>query len=82
MTTAILGGLGAAAAWTISTVCSSRSSRMIDPASVLAWVLLAGFVIAVPLAFAQGIPAGLDGPAGAWIPSWLFELAQDVVERE
>ena len=28
---AILGGLGAALAWAISTLCSSRSSRMIDP---------------------------------------------------
>ena len=67
MITAILGGLGAAAAWTISTICSSRSSRIIDPASVVGWVMLGGFVIAVPLALAHGVPAALDGSAGAWL---------------
>jgi drug/metabolite transporter (DMT)-like permease len=67
MITAILGGLGAAVAWTISTVCSSRSSRIIDPASVVGWVMLAGFVIAVPLALVHGVPAALDGSAGVWL---------------
>lgn len=67
MLTAILGGLGAAAAWTVSTICSSRSSRLLDPGAVVAWVMLAGFAISVPLALAHGVPRALDGSAGAWL---------------
>ena len=67
MIIAILGGLGAAAAWAVSTVCSSRSSRIIDPASVVGWVMLTGFVVAVPLALARGVPAALSGSAGLWL---------------
>jgi drug/metabolite transporter (DMT)-like permease len=64
---AILGGLGAAAAWALSTLCSSRSARIIDPFSVVAWVILVGLLIAGPLAAAQGIPARLDGAPGLWL---------------
>lgn len=46
---AILGGLGAACSWAIATVCSSRSSRMIGAASVLAWVMLVGLVVSAPI---------------------------------
>lgn len=53
---AILGGLGAAVAWACSTLCSSRSSRMVGPASVLAWVALIGLVITVPLLVMAGDP--------------------------
>jgi drug/metabolite transporter (DMT)-like permease len=53
---AILGGLGAALAWAISTLCSSRSSRMIDPWSVVAWVMVVGLVLTVPIAAAEGVP--------------------------
>ncbi len=67
MVTAILGGLGAAVAWTISTVCSSRSSRILDPASVVAWVMLIGFIVAVPLALADGVPAALTHTSGLWL---------------
>jgi drug/metabolite transporter (DMT)-like permease len=64
---AVLGGLGAAAAWAVSTLCSSRSSRMIDPRSVVAWVMLVGLLICAPLAAASGVPAALDGSAGGWL---------------
>ncbi|MDQ2895581.1 MAG: EamA family transporter [Actinomycetota bacterium] len=64
---AILGGLGAAAAWALSTLCSSRSSRLIEPASVVAWVMLTGLLISGPAAALQGIPTRLDGSAGAWL---------------
>jgi drug/metabolite transporter (DMT)-like permease len=64
---AILGGLGAAGAWALSTVCSSRSSRMIEPVSVVAWVMLVGLLVTGPLAAARGIPAGLGGAPGAWL---------------
>jgi drug/metabolite transporter (DMT)-like permease len=64
---AVLGGLGAALAWTVATVCSSRSSRAIGPAPVVAWVMLVGLIITLPLALASGIPNGLDGDPGLWL---------------
>lgn len=64
---AILGGLGAAVAWAISTICSSRSSRLIDPASVVGWVMLVGLVITLPPVLAGGIPHRLDGSPGVWL---------------
>ena len=64
---AILGGLGAAAAWAASTVCSSRSSRRLDPASVLAWVMLVGLVITVPLVAVRGAPIEMSGRAVLWL---------------
>jgi drug/metabolite transporter (DMT)-like permease len=64
---AILGGLGAAAAWAVSTLCSSRSSRMIDPAAVVAWVMLVGLVIAGPLAAVRGVPSSLHGENAVWL---------------
>ncbi len=63
---AILGGLGAAAAWSVSTVCSSRSSRMIDPRAVVAWMMLVGFAMAAPPALAHGVPAALHGDLLVW----------------
>jgi drug/metabolite transporter (DMT)-like permease len=64
---AILGGLGAAAAWAISTLCSSRSSRLIEPSSVVAWMMLVGLLITVPAAALSGIPARLGPGSGAWL---------------
>ena len=64
---AILGGFGAACAWAIGTLCSARASRLIDSASVLAWVMLTGLVLATPFVFAAGIPDGLDSHTGTWL---------------
>ena len=64
---AILGGLGAAVAWALSTLCSSRSSRLIDPASVVAWMMLVGLVITVPLAALSGVPSRLGPGSAAWL---------------
>ncbi len=63
---AILGGLGAALAWAISTLCSSRSSRMIDPWSVVAWVMVVGLVLTAPIAAAEGVPH-LDAESVTWL---------------
>jgi drug/metabolite transporter (DMT)-like permease len=63
---AILGGLGAAFAFAGSTLCSSRSSRLIPPASVLAWVMVVGMVVVTPFVIVEGIPPGLDAGAVAW----------------
>jgi drug/metabolite transporter (DMT)-like permease len=57
----VLAGLGAALAWTCSTLFNAASSRRIGAASTLAWVMLFGFVVAVPLAAAAGAPDDLDG---------------------
>src|SRR5439155_19199249 len=64
---AIVGGLGAALVFATVTLCNSRSTRMIGPAQLLAWVMLIGLAITAPLAFARGIPNGLDGEAAAWM---------------
>ena len=64
---AILGGLTAAAMWAISTLCTSRSSRMIPPVSILAFVLVIGTVISSPFALAGGVPEGFGGEHVAWL---------------
>jgi drug/metabolite transporter (DMT)-like permease len=62
---AILGGLGAALSWAIATLASSRTSRMIGPMSVLAWVMIVGLVAAiVPAALARPVDLGLPQIAG------------------
>jgi len=63
---AILGGLGAAVCWATATLCSSRSSRRMDPLVVVAWVMLIGLLIAGPAAALSGVPAQLGGQAG-WL---------------
>ena len=64
---AILGGLGAAAAWAASTLCSSRSTRMIAPASVVAWIAVIGLLVTAPFVVADGIPARLDAGEVGWL---------------
>jgi drug/metabolite transporter (DMT)-like permease len=64
---AILGGLGAAGFWTVTTLCSARASRLIDPPSVLAWVMIIGFLVTVPAAAINGIPSNLDGSSAIWL---------------
>ncbi len=64
---AIVGGLGAALVFATVTLCNSRSTRLIGPAQLLAWVMLIGLAITAPLAFARGIPDGLDAEAAAWM---------------
>src|ERR1700730_12851982 len=63
---AILGGTGAALAFAGSTICSSRSAKLLDPFSVGAWVMLAGLVVSVPLAAAQGVPH-FDASSVTWL---------------
>jgi drug/metabolite transporter (DMT)-like permease len=64
---ALLGGLGAAACWAATTLTASRATRLIGPQSVLAWVMLVGFVVAAPLTLARGVPAELGGPELGWL---------------
>ena len=64
---AILGGLGAALAWTVATLCSSRASRLVGPASTLSVVMLTGLVLTLPVVAVEGVPPGLDAGVGAWL---------------
>ena len=64
---AILGGLAAAACWTVTTISSSRSSKLIGPFSVLAWVMFVGLVATLPIAVAEGVPADLHGAIAGWL---------------
>lgn len=65
--TAVLGGLGAAACFAASTLCSSRTTKMIGPGSVLAWVAVVGLAITLPAVLLSGVPTGLDGRSLGWL---------------
>jgi drug/metabolite transporter (DMT)-like permease len=65
--TAILGGLAAAVLWATATLASSRSSRMIGSRVVLAWVMVVGTIVGLPLALATGVPPVVSGEAWAWM---------------
>ena len=55
--TAILAGLGAAALWAAATLCSSRSSRMLGSRVVLAWIMIVGVVVGLPVAVVSPPPS-------------------------
>jgi len=55
--TAILAGLGAAALWAAATLCSSRSSRMLGSRVVLAWIMIVGVAVGLPIAVASPPPS-------------------------
>jgi drug/metabolite transporter (DMT)-like permease len=63
---AIVGGLLAALMWGTATVSASRASRTVGATSTLVGVMLVGFVVAVPLALASGVPSGLEADDLAW----------------
>ena len=64
---AILGGTGAALAWTVTTVAAARASRLVDSRSLLASVMTVGLVVAAPAALVSGVPRGLDGGSATWL---------------
>jgi drug/metabolite transporter (DMT)-like permease len=64
---AIAGGAGAALVFATVTLCNSRSSRMIGPTQLLAWVMLIGLIVIAPLVAMRGVPAGLDVRSGTWL---------------
>lgn len=64
---AVLGGLGAAACWAGATLCASRSTKLIGAASVLAWVMLTGIVVAGPVAARIGVPDALGAHELGWL---------------
>jgi drug/metabolite transporter (DMT)-like permease len=54
---AVVGGLGAAVLWATATLCSARSSRMLGSRVVLAWIMIVGVVVGLPIAVASPPPA-------------------------
>lgn len=64
---AILGGLGAAVCWAGALLTASRATRLIDPRSVLAWVMLTGLVVVAPITASEGIPASLGSGELGWL---------------
>jgi len=64
---AVLGGLGAAIFFSIGTLASSRSSRLLGSGSVLAWVMLVGLAVVVPIVALVGLPANLPGQTPIWL---------------
>ena len=63
----MLGGLGAAFCWAGALLTASRATRLLEPSSVLAWVMLTGFVVVVPAALASGIPDELGATQLGWL---------------
>lgn len=63
---AVAGGMGAAVAWAVATLCSARSSRIIGAPASLAWAMIAGLVILAPWLASTGLPA-VDAAAAAWL---------------
>lgn len=63
---AVLGGLGAAVAWAVSTLCSSRSSRIMEPMAVVALIMVVGLVITAPIAAVHGVPS-FDAESLTWL---------------
>jgi drug/metabolite transporter (DMT)-like permease len=64
---AILGGAGAALAWGAATLCSSRSTRLIGAAPVLAWVMVVGLVAVAPFVALGPGPGSLGAGDVAWL---------------
>jgi drug/metabolite transporter (DMT)-like permease len=64
---AILGGLGAAASWAVTSLTAARASRLIGSPATLAWVMLTGLLVVGPVVLAEGKPSGLDAGAAGWL---------------
>ena len=64
---AVLGGLGAAVIWATGSLCVSRCARLIGSAYTLAWVMLVGLALTLPLVLIEGRPDGLDRASLGWL---------------
>ena len=58
-----LGGLGAAILWAGATLASSRSSRMLGSRVVLAWIMIVGTIVGLPIGLVSGVPTSLSAQA-------------------
>jgi drug/metabolite transporter (DMT)-like permease len=64
---AILGGLGAAVSWAVTSLTAARASRLIGARSTLAWVMLTGLIVVGPAVLVEGRPSQLDADAFGWL---------------
>jgi drug/metabolite transporter (DMT)-like permease len=64
---AVLGGLGAALCWATGTVAAAYASRLVTPQRVLAWVMLVGLVVVVPLLAIEGPPDDVSAADLGWL---------------
>jgi drug/metabolite transporter (DMT)-like permease len=60
-------GLLTAVMFATSGLCSSRSIRMINQASVAAWVMMIGLAVTLPFAIVEGVPDGLTRANTIWL---------------
>jgi drug/metabolite transporter (DMT)-like permease len=63
----VLGGLGAALCWALSTICGSRSSRIAGSAPALAWMALFGLLVAAPIFILTTTSVRLTGSTLGWL---------------
>jgi drug/metabolite transporter (DMT)-like permease len=64
---AVLGGVGAAVAFSATTLCYARLSRMLPPLVVLAWVMIVGLAITLPLVAIAGAPHSVGTSDVGWL---------------
>lgn len=64
---AVIGGLGAALAFGISTIAYSRATRLLGPFVVLGWVMLVGIAIVAPAVPLFGLPVAFTGDTILWL---------------
>ena len=63
----ILLGILAATVWGIAGVTGGLAARLVGPTRAIAWAMMLGMVVAVPLALASGAPGRIDVRTGLWI---------------
>lgn len=64
---AVAFGLICAAMWSYGSIAASRAVRIIDHSSVVAWVMLVGFAIWLPVVLASGVPPGFTPIDYFWL---------------
>jgi drug/metabolite transporter (DMT)-like permease len=64
---AVLGGLGAALSFGISTLAYSRATRTLNPFVVLGWVMLVGIAIVGPAVLLFGLPVTFTTDSLFWL---------------
>jgi drug/metabolite transporter (DMT)-like permease len=64
---AILAGIGAAFAWAVAVHSYARTTGLLAPRVALAWVMLVGAAITVPVILLFGLPSNLTPAAVGWL---------------
>ncbi len=64
---AVLGGLGAAFAFSIAILAYARATRLLDPFAVLSWVMVVGLVLVIPAILLVGLPVSFSSQNLFWL---------------